>query len=162
MIALALAALFFAADPSPPQTASPTPASLQSQATQCLARVCLGDNIYEVFAKLGDGWPPTRMPPGVFSNFDAFGDVTMMEDFENSSVVAIRVALLHPEKNAFIDPYGIAIGDKTDVLQAKRGAPDQTGDVWRYGPVDAAHWLYAVKDGSVTSITVTSLAAVPE
>jgi hypothetical protein len=46
----------------------------------------------------------------------------------------------------------------TDHLQALRGKPDAVeGKAWRYGPVDGIHWLYTIKDGTVSEILLSSL-----
>jgi hypothetical protein len=153
MTFLALAALFFvggtAASASPPvspaQRAVPTLSPAQDK--WCLVQICLGENIDDVFPKHSTFSSP---PLGV---------ATWYLDF---TVIGVRVDSQYVGKSTLSDPYDIAIGDTTDELQAKRGAPDQAGDVWRYGPPDGRHWLYAIKDGAVSSITVSALANVPD
>jgi hypothetical protein len=56
------------------------------------------------------------------------------------------------------DPYGVKLEDSTDHLLALRGKPDAVeGKAWRYGPVDGIHWLYTIKDGTVSEILLSLL-----
>jgi hypothetical protein len=111
--------------------------------------------------RLGDG-PVTRPVPSLFSSYDDYGDLSLVERYLGGVVVLVAISTVSGGPSAYADPYGVKVGDTEDSVQQSRGAPDDKSSAdWRYGDVGGPHWLYAMKNGVVDTITVTSIAVVP-
>jgi hypothetical protein len=157
MAALALAFMLLALDATPGASPATSPAPI----ARCLVNICLGDDMDRTLIRLGDGPGPRPVPP-LFSSYDSFKDLSLEERFSGGVVVLVAVSTSNSGPSTYADPYGVKLGDTADSVQRERGAPDYRSTVvWRYGDVGGPHWLYAMKNGVVDSITVTSLAVVP-
>ena len=156
MAALALAFLLLALDATP----NASPISSPAPIARCLANICLGDDMNRTLIRLGDGPVPRPVPP-LFSSYDSYGDLMLVERYSGGVVVLVGISTVNGDPSAYADPYGVKIGDTEDSVRQTRGKPDdQSTADWRYGAVGGPHWVYTMKNGEVDSITITSLAIV--
>lgn len=97
------------------------------------------------------------------ADFNSYPDGLMLTVYYQKSIVAVSVTYTQsPANSRIVDPYGVRLNDTSVRLTTLRGKPDSDdGDVWRYGAAGGIHWDYAVENGLVTTILLSSVANLP-
>jgi hypothetical protein len=154
-VAIILAALVADASPTPSPAVSATP-TVQCDG-KCLLGIAIGADKYQILEKLGSH-PAPDSDQNVRADFNGYPDGLMLAIYYQKAVVGVSISSIYGKALVYKDPYGVKLEDSTDHLQALRGKPDAVeGNAWRYGPVDGIHWLYTIKDGTVSEILLSSL-----
>jgi len=137
----------------------PTPSPSVQCEGRCLAGITIGDNANQVLSRLGS-FPIPGSDQRVMGDFESYANGLMLAVYYyRGGIVGISITSTQPDARIQItDPYGIRLGTAATQLTAMRGAPTSTsGNVWRYGTVNAIHWDYTVSGGSITTILVSSV-----